>query len=68
MSPDPSADAAPVRGQAPSTAAGDGRSPARIGADALAAARKVNQYYVQRIAQQNARIERLDDDAARRHD
>lgn len=67
MSPDSSADAAPVRCGLSNTGAGDGRSPARIGADALAAARKVNQYYVQRIAQQNARIERLDDDAARRH-
>jgi hypothetical protein len=68
MSPDPSADAAPVRGGPPNTAAGDGRSPARIGTDALTAARKVNEYYVQRIAQQHARIERLDNDEARRHD
>jgi hypothetical protein len=68
MSPDSSADAAPVQRRLSNTAAGDGRSPARIGTDALTAARKVNEYYVQRIAQQHARIERLDYDAARRHD
>jgi len=68
MSPDSSADAAPVQGGLSNTAAGDGQSPARIGTNALTAARKVNDYYVQRIAQQHARIERLDSDAARRHE
>lgn len=67
MSLDPSADAAPLQGELSNTADGEDRSPARIGTDALAAARKVNQYHVQRIAQQHARIERLGDDPARRH-
>lgn len=68
MSLDPSADAAPLQGELSNTADGEDRSPARIGTDTMAAVRAVNQYYVQRIAQQNARIERLDNDAARRHE